>query len=81
MTYSPNNSINADLYCSLFGHNFVLKSDLTSINDIHVCKTCKEDFILEDFDALSGSPKTTEYISLFRSLLQRTRLSKNHLIS
>ena len=81
MAYSTNDSINADLFCSLFGHNFVLKSDFTSIKDIHVCKTCKEEFILEDFDAISGSPKTTEYISLFRSLIQRARLNKNHLIS
>ena len=81
MAYLPNDSINADLFCSLFGHNFVLKSDFTSKKDIHICKTCKEEFILEDLDALSGSPKKTEYISLFRSLLQHTRLSKNHLIS
>jgi len=75
MANSPNNGINAELFCSLFGHNFVLKKD------IHVCKTCKEEFILEDVDALSGLPKTTEYISLFRLFLQHTRLSKNHLIS
>ena len=76
MAYSPNDSINADLFCSLFGHNFVLKSDFTSKKDIHVCKTCKEEFILEDVDALSGLPKTTEYISLYRLFLQRTRLGK-----
>ena len=70
MANSPNNGINAELFCSLFGHNFVLKKD------IHVCKTCKEEFILEDVDALSGLPKTTEYISLYRLFLQRTRLGK-----
>ena len=37
---------------------------------------CKEEFILEDVDALSGLPKTTEYISLYRLFLQRTRLGK-----
>jgi hypothetical protein len=81
MANSSNNGINAELFCSLFGHNFVLKPDFISLKDIHVCKTCKEEFILEDIDAFSGLPKTTEYISLFRLFLQHTRLSKNHLIS
>ena len=81
MANPPNNSINANLFCSLFGHNFVLKSDIISSKEIHVCKTCKKDFVLEDIDALSGLPKKTEYISLFRALLQRTRLQKKFLIS
>ena len=47
MANSPNNGINAELFCSLFGHNFVLKPDFTSLKDIHLCKTCKEEFILD----------------------------------
>lgn len=81
MPNSPNNSINADLFCSLFGHNYKLKSDVSSLHEVHICKTCNKEFQLDNFEQISGSPKKSEYISLFRTLLSRIKINRKSIIS
>lgn len=80
MVNSPNNSPDANLFCSLFGHNYILKAKSSSHSEIFKCKTCNKEFEPDCIEDISGTPKTSEGISLFRTFLTRYKSSKRRLI-
>lgn len=81
MTGSPNKSINEELACFLYGHNYVLKNKASSSNEIYVCKSCQKEFNLEHIENFSGFPEKVEFISLIRRLLKSFNIKNNQIIS
>ncbi|NNK81994.1 MAG: hypothetical protein HKO92_02600 [Flavobacteriaceae bacterium] len=69
MNIPQNNSDNAKLFCSHYGHNYVLKTVESNVKELYVCKTCQKEFDLEDI--FSCSSKNSDYISVINTLLMR----------
>jgi len=81
MTASPNNSINEELSCFLYGHNYILNNKVPSPKDSYVCKSCQKEFNLEHIENFSGFPEKVEFISLIRRLLKSFNIKNNQIIS
>ena len=64
----------SELFCSVFGHNYVLTPQL---NDYYTCKCCNKEFKMnEEGELVVLSPKQKEINSLLILLSTKKRKSK-----
>jgi hypothetical protein len=77
MKNNYSNSSSSDIFCSIFGHNYVKTKDLNANEDELVCKTCQKKFVQKVEDDLVSSPKHEELHSLLTYLITKRKPAAN----
>lgn len=78
MKNNYSNSSSSDIFCSIFGHNYVKTKDLNIGEDELTCKTCHEKFVQKTEDDFFSSPKHEELHSLLTYLITKRKPTPNN---